>query len=253
MAQILGTIEPLSLDSLTSMRCHFKDLAEIDIRIIVAPMAALLSGATDSSITIRPLHASFSDFLTDRDRSHEFFIDVQRIHKDLAFASLGVMMEQLHFNICDLPSAYLPNSQISDLDARVKKYIPSEMAYSCRFWTNHVRRVPFESILAVEVRAFFNNEIFLFWLEVLSLLKLVNTCAGSLSSLIQWAMVCRMTFIMGLYSYMHYSLTMSTRTSPMRQQMLRNLFGRSVVQFLQARPICIYLHYHFHRRKHISL
>ena len=194
MAQILGTKEPLSLDSLTYMRCHFKDLAEIDIHTIIAPMAAFLSGATDTSAPIRPLHASFSEFLTDPDRSGDFFVDVDSIHNDLAFASLGIMTEKLQFNICDLPSSYLPNSEICDLDYHVKKCIPPELAYSCRFWTEHVRDGPFNSALAVEVRAFLDNEGFLFWFEALSLLKLVNTCAGLLSFLIQWVMVCRMTF-----------------------------------------------------------
>jgi len=194
MSQILGATEPLSLDSLTSMRCHFKDLAEIDIRTIVAPMAAFLSGATDSSVAIRPLHASFSEFLTDPDRSREFFIDVHLVHNDLAFASLGTMMAKLEFNICDLPSSYHPNSEVSDLDDRIKNRIPPELAYSCRFWTEHVRQAPFNSALAVEVRAFFNHEILLFWFEVLSLLNLVNTCAGSLSSVIRWVLVCRMAF-----------------------------------------------------------
>ena len=52
MAQILGTKEPLPLGPLTVMRCHFrvKDLADIDIRTIVDPMAALLSGATEPSL-----------------------------------------------------------------------------------------------------------------------------------------------------------------------------------------------------------
>jgi len=194
MAQILGTMEPLSLGSLGSMRCHFKDLAEINVHTIVAPMAALLSGTIDPSVPIRPLHASFADFLTDCDRSHEFFIDSHTIHNDLAFASLRVMMNKLQFNICDLPSSYLPNSEVSDLDDRVKSCIPPELAYSCRFWAEHVRQAPFNSTLAVGVRGFFNHERSLFWFEALSLLNVVNTCAGSLSSVIQWVMVCRMTF-----------------------------------------------------------
>ena len=194
MAQILATMKPLSLSSLTSMRCYFKDLANINIPRILAPTAALLSGTTDPSVPIRPLHASFADFLTDFGRSGEFFIHVPPIHDDLAFASLGIMMKKLQFNICDLPSSYLPNSEVLDLDNRIKEFIPPELAYSCRYWTEHVRHAPFSSGLAVEVRALFNNEIFLFWFEVVSLLKLVNTCAASLSSLIQWTMVCRMTF-----------------------------------------------------------
>jgi len=193
MAQILGTMEPFSLGSLASMRRHFKDLAEINIRTIVAPMAALLTGATDSCTPIRPLHASFADFLMDRDRSHEFFVDVHPIHNDLAFASLGVMMKNLQFNICDLPSSHLPNSKVTDLDVRIKKCIPAELAYSCQFWTEHVRHAQFTSALGDEIQAFFNHERLLFWFEVLSLLKVMNTCAGSLSSVIQWVMVCRMT------------------------------------------------------------
>ena len=194
MAQILGTKEPLTLDSLTSMRCHFKSLTEMSISIIVAPMAALLSGVTDPFVPIRPLHASFTDFLTDRDRSSEYFVDVQSIHNDLAFASLGVMMKKLQFNICDLSSSYLPNSEVSDLDDRIKRCIPAELGYSCRFWADHVRNAPFSSALAAEIEAFFNGKMFLFWFEVLSLLKHMNTCTGSLSSVIRWVMVCRLTF-----------------------------------------------------------
>ena len=194
MAQILGTMGPLSLDSLTSMRRHFKDLADVKIGRTLAPMASFLSGITDPSVPIHPLHASFTDFLTDRDRSHEFFIDVDAIHNDLAFASLGIMMKKLQFNICDLPSSYLPNSEVSDLEDRIKKCIPAELAYSCRFWTDHIRDAPFNSALATEVQAFFNHEKLLFWFEVLSLLNVMNICAGSLSSVVQWVMVCRMTF-----------------------------------------------------------
>ena len=212
MAQILGTMEPLSLGSLASMRHHFKGLVNINIPRVLAPMAALLSGTTDPSVPIRPLHASFADFLTDRDRSHEFFVDVYPIHNDLAFASLGIMKAKLEFNICRLPSSYLPNVEISDLDSRIKERIPSELAYSCRFWTDHVRQAPFNSALVVEVRALFNNERLLFWFEALSLLKLVNTCAGSLSSIIQWVMVRRMTLDRN-YSLTSASLTQSIRTS----------------------------------------
>ena len=192
MAQILGTMEPLCLGSLMSIRCHFKDLTDIKIRRILAPMAALLSEATDPPVPVRSLHASFADFLTDRDQSHEFFTDVNLIHSDLAFASLG-MMKILRFNICDLSSSYPPNSEVSDLDVHINNCIPPELTYSYRFWTEHVRQVPFNSALAVEVRAFFNHERLLFWFEALSLLNVVNTCAGSLSSIVQWVMVCRMT------------------------------------------------------------
>ena len=258
MAQILGTREPLSLGSLTSMRSHFKNLAEIDIRTIVAPLAALLSGTTEPttepSVPLRFFHVSFADFLTDRNRSGEFSIHVHLIHNDLAFASLAIMMEKLRFNICDLPSSYLPNSAIHDLDNRIKECIPPELAYSCRFWMEHVRQAPFNPPLAAEVRAFVNNERLLFWFEVLSLLKLINTCAGSLSSLIQWAMVCRMNDLLHriyILTWTTGSPMQSIRTSPTRQRMPKDSFVRLVAQFLQAPLTCTCLRYHFRRRKHI--
>ena len=192
MEQILGTVEPLPFALLSSMRHHFIDegLRRIDINVILKPMGALLSGTTDSSVVIRPLHASFSDFLTDENRSGEFFIDLSHIHKELAGASLGVMQQGLQFNICQLSTSYLPNSEVSDLGERIKKYISLELSYACRFWTDHLQHAQFDLALAETIQAFFNHEQLLFWLEILSLLKQINTCASGLSSVIKWAMVC---------------------------------------------------------------
>ena len=195
MAQILGTAEPLPLASLNTMRHQFVHLRKTDINTILRPMGALLSGTTDPAATIRPLHASFPEFLMDENRSGEFFIDVSHIHNDLAFASLGVMKDGLQFNICRLPTSYLPNSEIHDLAERVEKYISPELSYSCRFWTKHLRFTQFNLPLAEAVRGFFNDEWLLFWLEALSLLKTVNTCASWLSNVLQWVAVCTITLL----------------------------------------------------------
>ena len=164
MEQILGTVEPLPFASLSSMRHHFIDegLRRIDINVILKPMGALPSGTTDSSVVIRPLHASFSDFLTDENRSGEFFIDLSHIHKELAGASLGVMQQGLQFNICQLSTSYLPNSEVSDLGERIKKYISLELSYACRFWTDHLQHAQFDLALAETIQAFFNHEQLLF-------------------------------------------------------------------------------------------
>ena len=194
MAQILGIAEPLSLNALSSMRGHFIEdrLRETDASVIVKPLGALLSGTTNPSAMIRPLHASFPEFLTDKSRSGEFFVDLSQIHNDLVAASLGVMKDELRFNICRLSSSYLANSEIPDLDQQVKKSISLELSYCCRFWTDHLRRSQFDVALADVIREFFSHERLLFWLEVLSLLKTINTCAGSMTLVIQWVMVCAM-------------------------------------------------------------
>ena len=159
-------------------------------------MGALLSGTTNSTdstdplATIRPLHASFPDFLLDKNWSGEFFIDLSHIHDELAFACLGIMKDELQFNICELTSSYIPNSEIPDGDRRIKVNISHELSYACQFWTDHLQHTQFDLSLAEEVRAFFNHERLLFWFEVLSLLKKISICTSLLSFVIQWAMVC---------------------------------------------------------------
>ena len=195
MAQIIATAEPLPLASLSRIRHYFAD-KEIDVSVIIKPMGALLSGTTDPFATIRPLHASFPEFLSDESRSGQFYVDLSRIHKELAFASLGLMKDQLRFNICNLPSSYLPNSQVPNLAEHINKNIPPELSYSCRFWTNHLQRTPFNMWLAEEVRAFFRHERLLFWFEVLSLQKKISICFSCLSSVLHWTMVCTPTLLL---------------------------------------------------------
>ncbi|PPQ74828.1 hypothetical protein CVT26_005429 [Gymnopilus dilepis] len=188
MAQVICTAEPLSMASLESMRNHFcdQDLRRIPIKAIIEPMGALLSGTTSLSITIRPLHASFIDFLTDDNRSAEFFVDVSGIDNKLAFSCLRIMEHKLKFNICGLSSSYLANFQVPDLAERIDNCISSELSYSCRLWTYHLHRAIFTKSLAETVRALFGHERLLFWLEVLTLLTKVNTCYAALSSVIEW-------------------------------------------------------------------
>ncbi|KAG6331168.1 hypothetical protein ID866_7923 [Astraeus odoratus] len=76
MRQVICTLEPLPATSLTTMRFKFPHEEDhYDIGgVMLCYMGSLLAGATDSLTPIRPLHASFYDFLTDENRSHRFFI-----------------------------------------------------------------------------------------------------------------------------------------------------------------------------------
>ncbi|KIK32150.1 hypothetical protein CY34DRAFT_19251, partial [Suillus luteus UH-Slu-Lm8-n1] len=70
MGQILGTAEPLPLTSLNAMRRHFPTKEDhFDVELVVNSMGSLLSGTTNPDSPIRPLHASFHDFLTDKPSS----------------------------------------------------------------------------------------------------------------------------------------------------------------------------------------
>jgi hypothetical protein len=101
------------------------------------------------------------------------------------------MKEQLRFNICELPSSYLRDSEDPKLDERIKKNITPELSYSCRFWTDHLKCThAISSLLAKEFGSFFNHERLLFWFEVLSLEKTISTCIPSLTFVLEWTKVC---------------------------------------------------------------
>ncbi|KIK39900.1 hypothetical protein CY34DRAFT_807748 [Suillus luteus UH-Slu-Lm8-n1] len=187
MGQILGTAEPLPLNSLNAMRSHFLDESErYEVDVIVEHMGSLLSGTTNSSTPIRPLHTSFRDFLMDQSHSGEFFVDVSKVQHELAFASLRVMQHGLAFNICDLKSSYLPNSEVPGLRERTEKCIAPHLSYACRFWPVHVQSTQFDPELAKEIQSFFGYERLFFWLEVLGLTNALSGAVPALPLIAKW-------------------------------------------------------------------
>ena len=137
-------------------------------------MASLLVGASEVSTPIRPLRASFFDFLLDEKRSREFFIQQGDVHRDIAVASLSVMQAGLHFNICRLETLYVSSSQVADLEKRAQNNIPSHLLYSCQFWETHLKDVAFDPDLAQLLRWLVTGEQLLFWLEALGVSNLIG-------------------------------------------------------------------------------
>jgi hypothetical protein len=190
MGQILGTAEPIPLASLNAMRRHFPDERDhYEVEVVVKGLGSLLGGTTNSSTPIRPLHASFRDFLTDRECSGEFFVDVSKVQRDLSFASLRAMEHGLFFNMCDLKSSYLPNSKDLGLRERVEKCVLPHLSYACRFWPVHVQRTHFDPELAKEIKSFFEHERLFFWLEALGLMNALSGAVPALPLIAKWLKV----------------------------------------------------------------
>lgn len=193
IGQLLVAFEPLSIQSLTSLR-HLSgeeydddSNGEESVLAIIGHLGSLLSNVTsaDWTLPIVPLHTSFRDFLTDHKWSGPFFIDIEEAHCQLACSCLGLMLGKLKFNICELPSSYYPNDKIDDLQFRLSKHISPALIYACCFWDDHLGRVRFGRDLFAQVRTLF-EENFLFWLEVLSLKNSVDLASPALSSLVVW-------------------------------------------------------------------
>jgi len=190
MRQVLYTLEPLPIDGLNSMRRHFSHKhSNFDVVIVLRFLGPLLSGVTDCTKPVHPLHASFSDFLADQSRSGDYFVGESDIQMDIAVASLCVLRGGLCFNICDLQSSYFLNSEVPDLAERVRAKIPPHLSYSCRFWVKHLLATKFDPALGEHIKDIVGNERILFWFEALSLLGVLGNAAAALSSAGRWFQV----------------------------------------------------------------
>ena len=190
MRQILWLKEPLPINALNFLRDKFpRGDDRYPVSFVLDSMASLLAGATNKSTPIRPLHASFYDFLLDKTRSREFFIEQHDIHRDLAVASLCVMQTGLRFNICGLETSYLHNSEVAGLEKKVEENIPPHLLYSCRFWATHLQDVEFDPEVLQLVKRLVTGVQMLFWLEALGVSKFIREAVWALTSTERWLQV----------------------------------------------------------------
>ena len=188
---VLAAIEPLSINSLITLRRHApidnpEDSDPALVLDILRHLGSLLSNVTSSDATrpIVPLHSSFRDFLTSK-TSNVFYVDLGDAHHQLAHSCLTIMLDNLKFNICKLESSHLANIDVPDLKSRIAKYVPPSLSYACSYWDDHLGHVSFERELFQKLRSLFESK-FLFWLEVLSIMNSVGFASPALSSLSMW-------------------------------------------------------------------
>src|SRR6266571_1573239 len=172
VGQLITAFEPLSIRSLTTLRHHTpnEDDDYDSVVEMLRHLGSLLSNVNlaDQNLAVIPLHTSFRDFLTNKEKSGGFCVSLQDAHRRLGHSCLGLLLKDLKFNICNLESSYLANKDVEDLKARIDKHIPPALLYACRFWDDHLEHIDFEADLFGKLRTFFKKK-FLFWLEALSL------------------------------------------------------------------------------------
>ena len=122
-------------------------------------LGSLLSNvnSADQNLPIIPLHTSFCDFLTDKEKSGDFYVSLQDAHRQLAHSCLGLLLKDIKFNICNLETSYLASKDVEDLNSRVDKHIPPALLYACRFWEH----IDFETDLFGRLRTFFEKKFYL--------------------------------------------------------------------------------------------
>ncbi len=185
---LITSIEPLSIRSLITLR-HASLDKDHDAAItgLLSRLGSLLTNvnSSDKSLPIIPLHTSFRDFVTNQDKSGDFYVDVRDAHHQLALYCLDLLLNSLKFNICDLETSYLANNEVEDLSTRVDQHIPPALLYACRFWDDHLKHTDFKTDLFEKVEKLV-KEKFLFWLEALSLTGNIGLASFAFASLNMW-------------------------------------------------------------------
>ncbi|KAF5326801.1 hypothetical protein D9619_004041 [Psilocybe cf. subviscida] len=129
-------------------------------------------------------HASFPDFIFDSMRSNfelngesfTFSCDesvLQKQLRDICFTWL----RKLKFNICNIPSSFLLDSDYYDVD--------SLLAYSAVNWSHHLPISGDPTMSLQEIEAFLEL-CALFWIELMNLVKQSDKCSSILHRAQRW-------------------------------------------------------------------
>ena len=145
-------------------------------------------------------HASFPDFVFSRTRArisvsphttHGFdvFCDAPAHHGILARQCFSVMQKSLYFNMCNLPSSYLLDCEVPELDASIDKAFTPTLRYVSRHWGRHLLLAapPKDESgdLFCGLVDFLCNKL-LFWIEAMNLIGSKHECSSLLKDAESW-------------------------------------------------------------------
>ncbi|KAJ3765661.1 WD40-repeat-containing domain protein, partial [Lentinula raphanica] len=166
MSQVLAAFEPLTQNIL---HC-FQTSGNMDIiDSVLSHLGSLLTGVSKTG-HIKPVHASVLEFLIDKKRSKQFWIDLDQGHQMLAEGAFHIMFKGLHFNMANLETSYILNSEVLDLEEKIACKIAPELLYACCFWDAHLKNISPNPLWQSKLDKFFDFYL-LYWLEVLGLNK----------------------------------------------------------------------------------
>jgi hypothetical protein len=154
-------------------------------------ISAVLNYQHGTSESVRLLHASFPDFLSDLVRCSDisaYGVHAADDHLRLTECCLEILNNVLRYNICRLKDPSLFNAEVPDLEVRIDRYISLVVRYASRFWVvhwlAHVRAVESSSRIPQGLEKFCNEHL-LHWIEVLSLTGDFYAVQGSLHDVVK--------------------------------------------------------------------
>ncbi|THU82473.1 hypothetical protein K435DRAFT_691398 [Dendrothele bispora CBS 962.96] len=131
---------------------------------------------------IYTFHASFADYITTEYRSGGMYCNEIEQHTLLSHATFN-HMNNLRFNICDLPSSFLPDSYVPGIEDRLKN-ISDTLDYACTYWGYHIAGSNGNEELMKVLKNFVENKS-VFWIEAMNLMKKLPVCQENIDYVLQ--------------------------------------------------------------------
>ncbi|KAM6491915.1 WD40-repeat-containing domain protein [Amanita muscaria] len=188
--KIVGAIillqDPLSISALAQLLEHDK----VDLEGALSPLHSLLDIPSNYDDPVRIFHPSFRDFLlVSEERDTRFTVREGRTHAQLALYSLKIMVGHLQRNICGIGDDTVLNSEIPDLESKLRECVPPALLYACQHWGHHLSQSTSDTALWDELVKWlskFATTKILYWIELLSLEGRFPLCISNLVAVIPW-------------------------------------------------------------------
>ncbi|KAH9203299.1 vegetative incompatibility protein HET-E-1 [Leptodontidium sp. 2 PMI_412] len=138
LRQILGSTVVLFSALSTSALSRLLQVSREEVDSTFTDLHAILDIPKEPTRPLRLHHPSFRDFLLNKDRCGDFWVDEKEAHQLVATSCIQLMSQTLKKDICDM---HAPGTQASQVDcSRLQEYLPSEVQYACLYWVQHLQR-----------------------------------------------------------------------------------------------------------------
>jgi len=176
LGSIVTLLSPLSTQSLSKLLSTAQD----DIDQTLDDLHAILSIPEDPTLPLRLHHPSFRDFLFEKARCEEFWVDEKQAHQVLADRCMRLMSTSLKQDICGVDA---PGMLVVDAErSRIEQSLPSEVQYACRYWTDHVQKSGTQLRDNGQVYVFLQEHL-LHWLEALGWMRKISDGVYAIAAL----------------------------------------------------------------------
>jgi hypothetical protein len=176
LGSIVTLLSPLSTQSLSKLLI----IAQDEVDRTLNDLHAILSIPKDPTISLLLHHPSFRDFLFNKTRCEEFWVDEKQAHQILADHCIRLMIALLKQDICGVNA---PNMLIADTEKDwIERSLSPELQYACSYWIDHVQKSGTQLCDNGQMHRFM-KEHFLHWLEALGWMGKISDGVHAIAAL----------------------------------------------------------------------